>query len=376
MIGFRPLIKAPNLIGCCHFNGYLTSVTLNDCFPCNNYISYSKISQTESVFIVLYNIYVIIFVGDNMKRRYVERLKISVSEIGFGGWQLGSTGDIWEKMSEEEGINLVHEAIKQGVTFFDTAPGYGNGNSERIPGKALKGFRDEVYINTKIGHGPNGEYEFSVEGIQKSIKRSLNKLNTTYLDSAILHNPEMSILKGESDLIKELNNQKRLGFIKGYGVSIDTLEELELVLENIDVDVIEIMFNIIHQEPRYLFDKIKEKGILLIVKIPFDSGWLTGRFDKNTVFTGIRSRWTKDIKDTRSEIVMKIKEEIKSENLVNDALGYILSYDTVSTIIPGTRTIEHLKASVQASEHDFSTNKKLQLEKLYETYIKDKGTPW
>ncbi len=311
-----------------------------------------------------------------MKNRYSEKMNVSVSEIGFGGWQLGSAGDFWKSMNEQDGIDLVKEAVNQGVTFFDTAPGYSSGNSELILGKALLGIRDKVHINTKIGHGPNGEYEFTIEGVKNSIERSLKKLQTNYIDSAILHNPEMSVLRGETELFDVLKDYKDQGIIKGYGVSIDSISELEMVLENLDVDVIEIMFNMIHQEPRYLFDKVKEKGILLVVKIPFDSGWLTGRFDRNTKFSGIRSRWNENTKDIRDEIVTTIKEKLETEDLVKDALGYILSYDAVTTIIPGTRTKAHLKASVEASEFKFSNNKKEQMEELYESYIKDKDTPW
>lgn len=370
------MIKAPNLIGCCHFNGYLTSVTLNDCIPCHNYISILKICQTESVFILSYNIYVIIYLGDYMNKRYSRKMNTSVSEIGFGSWQLGSKGDNWSSMSEEDGIELVREAVKKGVTFFDTAPGYSSGNSELILGKALKGLRENVYLNTKIGHGPNGEYEFTKKGISTSINRSLTKLQTSYLDSVILHNPDMSILRGESTLFDILSEYKEKGIIRGFGVSIDSLHELQTVLDNIDVDVIEIMFNIIHQEPRYLFDKIKEKGILLIAKIPFDSGWLTGRFNKNSTFNGIRSRWSSEVKETRSEIIDIISKEIGSKNMINDALGYILCYDAISTIIPGTRTIKHLEGSIEASKVEFQISKKTQLENLYESFIKDKDTPW
>ena len=103
-----------------------------------------------------------------MNYRYSPKFTKKISEVGFGAWQLGGTGT-WGYMSKEEGMNLVHEALKKGVNFFDTAPGYGNGNSELILGETLVNNRDEVFINTKIGHGPNGEYEFSEEGIKNSI---------------------------------------------------------------------------------------------------------------------------------------------------------------------------------------------------------------
>lgn len=306
----------------------------------------------------------------------MEKFKTSVSELGFGAWQLGNPGDFFDKMDMDYGVNLVREAYYKGVTFFDTAPGYSGGNSEIILGKALKDVRNEVFINTKVGHGPNGENEFSVEGIKTSVNRSLEQLQTDYIDSVILHNPQRYILEGKSDLIEPLKELKQQGKIKGFGVSIDTVEELDIVLKNLDVDTIEIMFNIIHQEPKYLFDEVKKKGILLIIKIPFDSGWLTGRFNKKSTFMGIRSRWPQDVKDYRSDIVDKIKDICKKDDLVPDALQFILKYKEVSTVIPGITKVEYLNSNIKALDYVQSDSIHLDLVKLYDNYIKHVHTPW
>jgi len=310
-----------------------------------------------------------------MNKRYVKRLNNSVSEVGFGAWQLGGNGT-WGTMTKEEGIELVLEAVRSGVTFFDTAPGYAGGMSELILGEALEGIRDQVVINTKVGHGPDGSYEFNPEGIKRSIERSLQKLRTTYLDSVILHNPERYILEGKSDLITVLEEFKSQGIIKAYGVSVDTLEELETVLTHLDVDTIEVMFNVIHQEPKYVFDEIYKRGILLIIKVPLDSGWLTGKYDESSVFDGIRSRWSKDVIQTRSDIVNRIKEIVHTEELVLPALRFILSFDAVSTVIPGTKNIAQLHKNIEASNEKLSEPVKKDLEALYESFIKGANTPW
>mgnify|MGYP000896788482 CR=1 FL=1 len=313
--------------------------------------------------------------GDNMKMRLAKRFDQKISEVGFGAWQLGGT-DLWGNMTREEGVKLVLRAVEEGVTFFDTAPGYGGGNSELILGEALEGIRDKVFINTKVGHGPNGEHEFSKEGIENSITRSLLKLKTTYLDSVILHNPERYILEGESDLFEALKHFKDNGIIKGYGVSVDSIEELELVLNNLEVDTIEVMFNVIHQETKEAFDRIHEKGILLIIKVPLDSGWLTGKYNKNSEFSGIRSRWNQEVINTRSEIVEKIKEIVKADSLVLPALRFILGFKAVTVIIPGTKNELQLLNNIEASDNEMDMETVQKLEELYETYIKNQYTPW
>jgi len=312
----------------------------------------------------------------NMKNRYVKSIGKEVSEIGFGTWQLAQN-DTWGSMSEKDAIQLVQEAYKKGVNMFDTAPGYGNGSSEKILGKALKGIRENVVINTKVGHGPNGEYEFSIEGIRNSINRSLKNLQTNYIDSVILHNPEKSLLEQDNSLIDELRQIKKEGLIRGYGFSIDTLEELQTALNTYDdIDTIEIMFNVIQQKPKYLFNVLLDRGIFLIIKVPLDSGWLTGKYNKQPQFTGVRARWTQDVKDIRHYIINQIKEIIGDTSLSKEALRFILSFHQVSCVIPGTKNIEQLDSNISASNYLMDYETKMKLEELYEHKIKNLYTPW
>ncbi len=310
-----------------------------------------------------------------MKYRTIERLNAVVSEVGFGGWQLGNKQD-WQDMNFDSGVALVKEAFNKGMTFFDTAPNYSGGMSEKIIGEALKEVRDKVFINTKYEHSPERGLDFSEEHIEDSVNHSLQRLQTTYLDSIILHNPPRYILEGKSKHEKAFSELKKKGKIKAWGVSIDTLEELQIVLENLDVDTIELMFNINHQAPKVLFDEIKKRGILLIIKIPLDSGWLTGKYDEQSTFTGIRSRWSKEDIATRAEIIKKIKKIVKSDNLVPFALAFVLSFDAVTTVIPGTKNSNHLDSNIAASDFKLSPDILIGLEILYDTYIKNINLPW
>lgn len=311
-----------------------------------------------------------------MKNRYVQSIDKNVSEIGFGSWQL-SKNDTWGAMSERDAIHLVQEAYNKGVNIFDTAPGYGEGFSEKILGKALKDVRHKVVFNTKVGHGPNGEYEFTVDGVRKSIKRSLKALQTNYLDSVVLHNPEKHIMEKDSPIVEELRRIKEEGLITGFGFSIDTIDELKTVLENhSDVDTIEIMFNIVYQEPKYLFNLVAEKGIFLLIKVPLDSGWLTGKYTNESTFTGVRARWTQDVKDIRQFIINQIREIIGEESMSKEALRFILSYHQVSCVIPGTKNIEQLESNIEASKYFMDYDTKMKLEELYEYKIKNLYTPW
>jgi aryl-alcohol dehydrogenase-like predicted oxidoreductase len=310
-----------------------------------------------------------------MKYKKYKKIDKEISVLGFGGWQLGNT-EFWGNMTYDYGVELVKDAINKGVNFFDTAPGYSNGLSERIIGEGIKGYRDKVFINTKFGHKADGTSDFSVSSIIESAESSCERLGTDYLDSIIIHNPEKYILEGKTDHFTELNRLKQLGKIKAYGVSVDSLEELKIILNNIELDVIEVMFNIIHQEVTEVFDEIEKRGILLIIKVPLDSGWLTGKYNDLSEFDGIRNRWDTDTKKTRNNIINEIKLIVNDEILVKYALSFILSFSAVTTVIPGVKNKSQLASNIESVNYELSEQIKKQLIDLYNRTIKKQNIPW
>lgn len=309
-----------------------------------------------------------------MSLKYANSKKM-INRLGFGAWQLGNT-DFWGYMSIEDGVLLVKEAIKLGVNFFDTAPGYASGLSESIIGEAVKDVRDQVAINTKFGHTASGETDFSVFSLREQIYESLERLQTTYLDSILLHNPSMDILQGKTQHFQELKKLKEEGLIRAYGVSIDTYEEFEAVLRHTDVEVVEILFNIFFQGALPLFKEAHQKGVAIIAKVPLDSGWLTGKYDEFSEFEGIRSRWDDETILSRAELVRKVKTITKSEDITRYAIGFILSFDEVTAVIPGIKNLEQLRDHVANSQKPISKALKHALMKLYEEEIKDNPLYW
>ncbi len=307
------------------------------------------------------------------KKRYIGNTK--VSRLGFGAWPLGNTAH-GKTMSIEEGVALVEEAVKQGVNFFDTAPNYALGRSEIILGKALKNHRNKVVINSKFGHHPDDSIDFNENRIESSINGSLKRLQTDYLDSVILHNPDYDILMGRTGHFTILERLKEKGIIKGYGVSIDTRGELETVLNNQSVDVIELYFNVFAQVTRDLLDTVKQKGIALIIKVPLDSGWLTGKYTNKSSFSDIRSRWTKEDLNRRYILVNKLKDFLSAEKLTQYAMQFLWSYDAITTVIPGIRTIEQLHEHVSYANEKLNKDLQKKLETFYDCFIANDPLRW
>ena len=301
-----------------------------------------------------------------------------VSEVGFGAWQLGKSSD-WATMSEKEAVALVHKALELGINYFDTAPNYGYGSSEERLGIALSETdRSKIVINTKFGHDADGKTNFEADNIRKSLEGSLRRLKTDYLDSIILHNPPFSYLDGNNNLHYEIFERlKEEGKIKAYGASLDTYEEMQKFMSTTKCEVIEAFFNIFHQDAGKAFSMAKEKGVSIVVKIPFDSGWLSGKYTADSKFDDIRKRWSSEDIKTRASLVDKVKDLlIEDDEISQTAIAFCLAYDAVSTVIPGNKNINQLTQNVESVKKPISDGLLKKLENLYTQDIEKLRIPW
>ncbi|MGG4165910.1 aldo/keto reductase [Rossellomorea vietnamensis] len=311
-----------------------------------------------------------------MKTRNLGNTGIKVSEVGFGAWQLGNQRD-WGTMTNEEAIYLVDQAMDMGCNFFDTAPNYGSGKSEELLGKAFKGKRDRVVISSKCGHHSNDEQSFEPEKLILSVEDSLRRLNTEYLDSLLLHNPSFSSLNGDSPQFEVLEKLKKQGKIRAYGASVDTGKEMGELLNKTGSQIIEVMFNLFHQEPASAMKSAHKQGVGVIVKVPLDSGWLTGKYDAKSTFSGIRSRWTENEIRRRGTLVERVRRILGDDtSMVQAALQYILSREAVSTVIPGARNIHQLNQNIFASEGSLPLKVMKELEDLWDEEIMGSKLSW
>ncbi len=312
--------------------------------------------------------------------RYNKLIKSSplVSEIGFGAWQLGINSG-WRNVSEKESIDMIHHSLESGVNFFDTAPNYGFGTSELRLGKALKGIdRSKIVINTKFGHTDSGHTNYRSNYIRESLEGSLKRLQLDYVDSLIIHNPPLEYLDGnKNDHYEILSKLKDEGKIKAYGASLDTYQEMKLFIDTTECEVIEAFFNIFHQDAANAFDLAMEKEVGIIVKIPFDSGWLTGKYNEDIVFSDIRSRWSREDIKTRALLVNRLKQLIDEDiNLAQMAISFCLAFDAVSTVIPGNTSISQLKTNLDSLKKPLPNKLIEKFQIFYQEEVKELNLPW
>jgi len=233
-------------------------------------------------------------------------------------------------------------------------------------------------IRMKFGRTHTGTINFNSNYIRESFEGSLKRLQVAYIDSLIIHSPPSEYIDGnKNDHYHVLDKLVEEGKLKAYGASLDTYDDMMILLDTTGSKVIEVFFNIFHQDTARGFERAQNEDVGIIVKIPLDSGWLTGKYSAESSFNDVRSRWSKEEIQTRAKLVEKVKAIFGSaENLSQKAIAFCLAYEAVSTVIPGNVTIEQLISNVQSTDISISRDHIEKLEMLYQTEIKKLNLPW
>jgi aryl-alcohol dehydrogenase-like predicted oxidoreductase len=287
-------------------------------------------------------------------KRVLGKTGIEVGEIGMGAWQLGAFRE-WDGPDHEASFAIVDEALRLGCDFFDTAPPYADGRSEEYLGQALKGRRERAVICTKFGFWPPGyQNDYSPDRIEESVERSLERLQTDYLDVLLMHGLPEECLNGTT--VRHFEVMRRLadaGTIRAFGVEMGsrlTPEALKRLVDTAGISCAELRFNPLVQKTAELFETAAASGVGLIISVPLEMGWLSGKYDADAHFTGSRGRWTrKDIAQTAS-LVAELRSLLPGDlSLPQASLRYILAHPEVSTIIPGAKSVAQVRDNAAAA---------------------------
>src|SRR6267143_10815 len=219
-----------------------------------------------------------------MRQRLFDDTGVSVSEIGLGAWQLG--GAEWGEVYEEDSLMTLRAAVENGINFFDTADVYGLGRSEELIGKFLKDCPEKIFVATKLGRFPRPGWpeNFSLHAFRAHAEASLRRLGVDALDLIQLHCLPIEVLKA-GEVFEWLRQLRKDGKIRHFGVSVESMAEALISIEQPDLTSLQIIFNIFRQKPiAALFDQAQAKKIALIVRLPLASGLLSGRYTKETKF--------------------------------------------------------------------------------------------
>ncbi|MEK6478220.1 aldo/keto reductase [Catalinimonas sp. 4WD22] len=298
-----------------------------------------------------------------MEYRAFGNTDLKVSEVGFGAWGIGGpamAGDIpigWGDVQDETSIKALQKAFELGMNFYDTADFYGLGHSEELIGNVF-GNRQDIIVASKVGHRLANDQsifvDYSKQYILKACEDSLRRLKRDTIDYYQLHTAKKADLE-KGECVEALEQLKQEGKIRYWGLSLNTYApepEAEYMFKNQIGSGFQLVFNIINQQALGVFERAKEQGMGIIVRMPLQFGLLTGKFSKGTRFETNdhrHFRLTPEILATSLDALEEVwplceKYGISKTEL---SMSFILSFEEVSTVIPGIKTPEQAEKNTQ-----------------------------
>ena len=216
-----------------------------------------------------------------MQKRLLKNTNIEITPLIMGCWQAGKA--YWQNINDEDSIAAMQAAFDAGITTFDTAPGYGDGHSERILAKALGHVRDKIVIATKVFSD-----HLTYPAVLKECDTSLKNVGTDYIDLYQIHWPSGSWGHAPvpiSETMRALNELKKIGKIRSIGVSNFSLAQLQEAMQYGEI--------VSNQPPYSLFVRHIEQGLLpfcakhdiaTLAYSPLAQGLLSGRYTRTHHF--------------------------------------------------------------------------------------------
>ena len=210
-----------------------------------------------------------------MQYRNFGKSDLVTSAIGFGGWPMGR--DSYGSFDEDEVVRAVHAAIDLGVTLFDTASVYGNGEGEKLLGRALQGRRDKVVLVSKGGRNwanpdnpaeRNSGKEFLAQGLEDSLRN----LQTDYLDAFLIHWPDES--RSFSEPMEAFAEFQKQGKIRYGGVSNFSAQQMGESLQTFPIVCNQVGYHLFDFRPETeIFPFCQDNGLGVMIYGPMATGF-------------------------------------------------------------------------------------------------------
>ncbi len=300
-----------------------------------------------------------------MQYRTLAGTQLEVSTVAFGCWAIVG-GFNWGEQEESDSIAALRAAFNAGVTFFDTAEGYGGGQSEQLIAKALGDVRDQIVIASKVSTS-----HLSRSDLREACERSLKHLSTDYMDLYQIHWPSRTIPLSES--LEELEALKSEGKIRAYGVSNFGPQDLEACFETgHTVCSNQLAYNLLWRAIEFeILPKCLSRNVSVLCYSPLMQGLLTGKFSKADEVPEDRAR-TKHFSSRRPqsrhekpgfesetfaavEEVRKIAEGI-GKPMADVTLAWLLAQQGVTSVIAGGRNAQQAQRNTNAAVLELSSD--------------------
>jgi D-threo-aldose 1-dehydrogenase len=302
----------------------------------------------------------------------IPRIDRYVTKLALGSAPLGG---LFTEVTDAEAEATILAAVNSGINFFDTAPLYGHGNAEKRVGAALNKADKPFVISTKVGRvlqkftpeeisgkvaGLAGYvgvdptifpvFDFSKEGIVRSLEESLTRLNLASVDIALIHDADDQIDKAIAESYPVLDELRSKGVIKGIGVGLNYCSYATKAVKEMDLDIILIAgrYSLLDQSAQEeLFKECMKKNTGVIVGGVYNSGVLANptlesTYDYVKVTPEILKR-ALDIKQLLADFHVP---------LTAAAIQFPLRHPAVTCVVTGSRSVKELISNISDFDMD------------------------
>ncbi|GAA4520597.1 aldo/keto reductase [Sphingobacterium thermophilum] len=284
-----------------------------------------------------------------MEKRTLGNSGLEVSALGFGCMGLSFPN----APSKEQSIQLIRSAVEHGITFFDTAQGYGD--NELLVGEALEPFKNEVVIATKFGF-KDGNVKLGLdsrpENIQAVAEASLKRLSIDAIDLFYQHRLDPNVpIEDVAGAVKDLVQQ---GKVKHFGLCEVNPEIIRKAHAVLPVTALQSEYSMFYRKPENeILNTVEELGIGFVPFSPLGKGFLTGTITADTEFDqtdgrNFSPRFNKENRQANQVLVDLVVSIAKDKNATpaQIALAWLLAQKPFIVPIPGTSKLHRLEENI------------------------------
>ncbi|HTN07024.1 aldo/keto reductase [Agriterribacter sp.] len=304
-----------------------------------------------------------------MKKSILGNSGLEVSALGLGC--MGLSFGYGPATDKKEAINLLHAAVDEGITFFDTAEAYGPFDNEELLGEALKPFRDKVVIATKFGF-KEGKPDLGMDSRPETIKSvaeaALKRLKTDYIDLFYQHRVDPNVpIEDVAGAIKDLIKE---GKIRHWGLSEAGVQTIRKAHAVQPVAALQSEYSLFFREPeKEIIPTLEELSIGFVPFSPLGKGFLTGAINETTKFDpsdfrNIVPRFSEENRKANLALVdlLKTTASEKKATPAQIALAWLLAQKPWIVPIPGTTKLHRLQENIGAASVELSAGDLQEIE--------------
>jgi aryl-alcohol dehydrogenase-like predicted oxidoreductase len=320
-----------------------------------------------------------------MKTRQLGNTDLQVSEVGFGTWTIATN---WWGQADDAS-DMLKAAFDSGITFYDTAPAYGdNGLGESIMAPFIAEHKDEIIVTTKCGYDIHAErpkehserpHSWSRESIVAQTEESLTRLGLETIDLMQLHNLRIDAVRNDElwETLQMLVDQGKIRYLGvALGPAIGWEQEGIESLDSRNIVSLQTVYNLLEQEPGRTFAKHKactSGRVSQMARVPHASDALSGKVTRDSLDEMLKSGDHRSyrVKDNmldnldKADTLDYLWAPETGRSIGQAAIAGILAEQSFATVFPTCLTVDEVRHYAAGNDNPLSDDEAQRMWDLY-----------